>query len=153
LRLMDLYFAKLNTVNGRFNRLVVNVLYRLPFWLWLLAILVLTLIPVVHTQKDVFTVWDKVAHFFMYYVLTVLWMRFSQFFEPPIWRRQNARLAVFLMFWIALLNEVAQFYVPGRFFSWADLLANVIGIVSAAYIFHRSTQFKSSFYKRISFLW
>jgi VanZ family protein len=153
LRLMDLYFAKLNTVNGRFNRLVVNVLYRLPFWLWLLAILVLTLIPVVHTQKDVFTVWDKVAHFFMYYVLTVLWMRFSQFFEPPIWRRQNARLAVFLMFWIALLNEVAQFYVPGRFFSWADLLANVIGIVSAAYIFRRSTQFKSSFYKRISFLW
>jgi VanZ family protein len=150
---MDLYFAKLNTVNGRFNRLVVNVLYRLPFWLWLLAILVLTLIPVVHTQKDVFTVWDKVAHFFMYYVLTVLWMRFSQFFEPPIWRRQNARLAVFLMFWIALLNEVAQFYVPGRFFSWADLLANVIGIVSAAYIFRRSTQFKSSFYKRISFLW
>jgi VanZ family protein len=153
LRLMDLYFAKLNTVNGRFNRLVVNLLYRLPFWLWLLAILVLTLIPVVHTQKDVFTVWDKVAHFFMYYVLTVLWMRFSQFFEPPIWRRQNARLAVFLMFWIALLNEVAQFYVPGRFFSWADLLANVIGIVSAAYIFRRSTQFKSSFYKRISFLW
>jgi VanZ family protein len=150
---MDLYFAKLNTVNGRFNRLVVNLLYRLPFWLWLLAILVLTLIPVVHTQKDVFTVWDKVAHFFMYYVLTVLWMRFSQFFEPPIWRRQNARLAVFLMFWIALLNEVAQFYVPGRFFSWADLLANVIGIVSAAYIFRRSTQFKSSFYKRISFLW
>jgi hypothetical protein len=78
---------------------------------------------------------------------------FQSIFEPPIWRRQNARLAVFLMFWIALLNEVAQFYVPGRFFSWADLLANVIGIVSAAYIFRRSTQFKSSFYKRISFLW
>lgn len=36
-------------------------------------------------------------------------------------------LMVFVVF-VAIFSDVAQIYVPGRFFDWLDILANLMGV-------------------------
>jgi VanZ family protein len=80
---------------------------------------------------------DKVAHATAYAILAVLVCRASG--------ASGMRSLVLIGFSCAVygvLNEVHQAYVPGRYASWGDAVANAIGAFAAATLwprFRRST--------------
>ena len=79
----------------------------------------LSLLPKIEIPLE-FRESDKVAHFLAYLWLGVL--PFFAFSPPAALRR------ALLMAPLGISLEFAQMMVPGRFFSFGDMLANVAGI-------------------------
>ena len=92
---------------------------RLPFFLWLIVIIGVTSFPLgAMPEVRVFGM-DKLFHFFLFSVL-ILFLFFG-FGKKNRW---------FLFFFIlfAVIDELWQHYVPGRFVNIYDLISNVSGI-------------------------
>ena len=90
--------------------------------LWISSIILvvfLSLLPKLEIPLE-FRESDKVAHFLAY-----LWLGALPFFafSPPAALRR-----ALLMVPLGISLEFAQMMVPGRFFSFGDMLANVAGI-------------------------
>jgi hypothetical protein len=86
---------------------------------------------------------DKFVHFFIAGLLSLLFnlsLGGAKFRLGPAWI-QWGTLAVLV---VALLEECSQRYLPHRVFSWADIAANVAGIVCfgmlASALLRRSAQ-------------
>lgn len=97
------------------------------FWLVFLTIIVLSLVPVGHPE---FSPNDKINHLLGWGALGLLgWLGW-----PGRWR-------VLLLLWCASIAiEGAQGLTAYRFFSWADALANGVGLLIGlviANIWHR----------------
>lgn len=100
-----------------------------PSLIWSLGILVLSLIPGKELPEvHIFQV-DKLVHFFFFSVLMTLTsyglyklMAFKNFISPGTW------IALAYSLILGILIEIFQQYVPGRSFSYADMLANSIGV-------------------------
>ena len=78
---------------------------------------------------------DKIGHFVVFGLLGVAWVRCLDptAFGPVL----RLLLATLLTGLFGLLDELHQFHTPGRFFEWADLIADFAGAFawSAAYIY------------------
>jgi VanZ family protein len=99
----------------------------IPLGLYWLLIFILTSIPGKSMPK-ILGVSDKVKHFGAYFVLAFL-LSFAL-------RLQNkypfvAKYSLLFTFLITLLyglfDEIHQIYIPGRYFDWWDLVADVAG--------------------------
>ena len=91
-------------------------------WSRALAVMVLALMPIVpHIMPS--TGWDKSNHMLAFAVLAVL----------GLWAYPG-RMAVLLLGLLAYggLIEVLQSFTPDRFAEWADLLADVVGLLVGA---------------------
>jgi VanZ family protein len=98
---------------------------RLPFFLWLIVIIGVTAFPLgAMPEVQVFGM-DKFFHFFLFSVL-ILFLFFG-FGKKNWW---------FLFFFIvfAVIDELCQYYVPGRFVNIYDLVFNVSGIGIAYWV-------------------
>lgn len=95
-----------------------RTLIRAAFWLAALSVLVLSLLPVSTPLPS--TGWDKSNHVLGFAILAVL--------GSLGYRRRELRLAAGL-FAFGVLIEALQWLSGYRFAEWADLLADVIGIV------------------------
>jgi len=101
-------------------------------WLWLLAILYLSLKPQVEMPIS-FEYMDKLLHLGSYALAMIL----ITLAYPQI----NRYRSVALLFTYSLLIEIAQLFAINRYFEVADLVANLIGILLAIYLmkFTRAT--------------
>jgi VanZ family protein len=104
---------------------------------WSLIILVLSLVPGKELPEvHIFQV-DKLVHFFFFSVLMVLTSygiyKFN-FLKKTI--LGPVLVGFIYSFGLGILIEILQQYVPGRSFSYADMLANSIG-VGMGYVFFR----------------
>ncbi len=90
------------------------------FWLAALAVLLLSLLPVDAGGAPAQS--DKLVHVLMFFVLALLW----QLAYP---RRGIDWIGLGGLAAFGLLIECAQFLLPWRSFSLADLLADVAGIL------------------------
>jgi VanZ family protein len=90
------------------------------FWLYLLTLLVLSLVPTGQLPDGLANIWDKAQHALGYAVLAALGM-----WAYPAWPPLKMGLAL-LAFGASV--ELAQAATGWRFGEWADLLANGIGI-------------------------
>jgi len=101
--------------------------YQLPLFLWLLLIFSISAIPSVPAVKFPVSP-DKIAHFFIYFVLCMLSKRAFYNQEKWLWLREHSLLAA-LLFTVAYgaLDEVHQIYVPGRSADLYDALADALG--------------------------
>jgi VanZ family protein len=100
-------------------------------WLWGLVIGHCTLIFMMSAQQDLappqFPSSDKVAHFFVYGVLGILWARAAQA-SWPHWTFRLLLLSTMLFTGLyGVTDEWHQLYVPGRFSDRQDALADVCG--------------------------
>jgi VanZ family protein len=93
---------------------------KLLFWLYLITLLVLSLVPTGQLPDGLSSIWDKAQHALGYAVLVLLGMR-----AYPSWPllKMGAALLVF-----GGLVELAQAATGWRYGEWADLLADAVGI-------------------------
>ncbi len=80
---------------------------------------------------------DKLAHFGAYFVLCGLWILALSWKHPPLRVSRLLGLALLLTIGYGMLDEIHQLFVPNRFGSLADLLADALGALAAAGLLHR----------------
>ncbi len=98
---------------------------RLPFFLWLAGIIGVTSLPLtVIPEVEVFGM-DKLIHFFLFSVLVLFY--FLGF------ANKNRSFFLFI-FLFAVLSELTQYYVPGRFVSVYDFVFNLSGLGIAYWV-------------------
>ena len=98
---------------------------RLPFFLWLAGIIGVTSLPLtVIPEVEVFGM-DKLIHFFLFSVLVLFY--FLGF------ANKNRSFFLFI-FLFAVLSELTQYYVPGRFVSVYDFAFNLSGLGIAYWV-------------------
>jgi VanZ like family len=97
------------------------VCWRWAFWVCALAVLVLSLMPIVSHMPS--TGWDKSNHMLAFAVLIVLGLS-----------GYPGRMVLLLLGLLAYggLIEVLQSLTPDRFAEWADLLADALGLIVGA---------------------
>ena len=122
---------------------------------WMLLIIYSVLIFIFSSRPEVgigqyFYGQDKVMHFVVYGIHTffclltlgdnILSLKFIQYF-----------LALFLSVSYGIFNEIYQYFIPEREFSFGDILANSLGIITflfLVYIFQNKKQKKITFCTR-----
>jgi VanZ family protein len=92
---------------------------RLPFFLWLIGVIGVTSFPLnVIPEVKVFGM-DKLVHFFLFSVLVLFY--FLGFADKK-------RSFLYLIVLFAIISELSQHYVPGRFVSPYDFVFNLSGL-------------------------
>jgi len=99
----------------------------LPLGLYWLFIFILTSIPGKSIPKVLGGV-DKIKHFGAYFVLAFL-LSFALKMQNrfPIVSKNSVLFTFMITLFYGLIDEVHQIFIPGRYFDWMDLLADVIG--------------------------
>ena len=96
---------------------------------WCLALVVVFVLSIGDPSAVPSRINDKLAHFLVFLVLGIWalygWRQFH-------WSRRLAWLLVF--YGIAI--EIAQYFVPGRYFSIADWSMDILGVVTAVWLFN-----------------
>ena len=101
-------------------------LFKLIFWLTLCLVAVLSMLAV--PGQQIFQWQDKLSHLVVYMVL--FWLLIMAY--GKLWRLMS--LGVLLAFFGGLI-EVAQSFTGYRQAEWLDLLANIAGILVAAFFY------------------
>lgn len=98
-------------------------MYKPVFWLSLLGIFVLSLLPGEQLPTQVGQIWDKAQH-----ALGFLWLGLSGHLAYP--RCPLRVLAGVLMAGVAI--ELAQSVTPWRHADWQDWVADAVGTITAS---------------------
>ena len=103
------------------------------FFLSIILIFYLSLIPA--SELEFFSalsfIEDKIAHGVIFFYLAILGM-FCNF-------KINNQILMVIIFSFGLTIEIVHYFHPYRYFEWADLLANFLGIILAGAI-HKTLQ-------------
>ena len=119
-----------------------NMLIRFlwPTLVWTLFILILTLIPGSSLPSVSFFQIDKLVHIFFFSVLMILSSYSFNRLKGNRHFQLNYLLVAFLYcMCLGVLIEVLQLLVPGRDFSLADIIANMIG-AAIGYLIYKVLQ-------------
>jgi VanZ family protein len=100
----------------------VLLVLRVGWFLAMLSVTVLALMPVEHLQLPLFNWWDKAQHVLAFAVLTT-WALLA-------WPSMTVVVLVGMLAFGAFI-ELAQWWVGYRFADWADWLADVVGVCLA----------------------
>ena len=115
--------------------------YHLPVIALAIAIFILSSIPQLNPPDLGFEIQDKFYHFVFYAVFGYLMARsffllkFSQTFH-----RYYLVLAIVFSAVYGLSDEIHQYYVPGRFCSLGDFIADGLGAATGVFIYHYRSQ-------------
>jgi VanZ family protein len=98
---------------------------RLPFFLWLVGIIGVTSFPLnVIPEVEVLGM-DKLIHFFLFSALAL-------FYFLGFGNKKRSFFPLICLF--AIICELSQYYVPGRFVSIYDFIFNLSGLGIAYWV-------------------
>ena len=120
-----------------------NLFVTLPLFLWSATILVLTSLPAQEMPEINLWNWDKLAHCFVYLVLAVLVMRYLLEVRGYI-PAKALKLCIIIGAAFGGIDEVHQFFIPGRSCAWQDFIADFIGVLFGGYMAFRYFRRKQS---------
>lgn len=104
--------------------------WRGPLLLWSILLLYLTWSPEVEMPDLGFDAQDKAAHFAAFFLLAWLAVRNFSKYEIILLPRAVKQAALFSIVF-ALVDEIVQFWIPGRSFDPMDAVANLFGTMAA----------------------
>ena len=108
--------------------------YQLPAVLWAVLIFAVSSVPTLRTPYIGISFIDKIAHFFVFGIFGLLLARaFSNSAGWGIGRRAFSLALLFGVIWGGV-DEIHQAFVPGRFCSIGDFVADGMGVVVALLI-------------------
>ncbi|KAA3604078.1 MAG: VanZ family protein [Calditrichaeota bacterium] len=103
--------------------------FRLPVYLYLLLIFVMSSLKQVDIPQPDVPLWDKWIHFVEYAVLGFLLMR-NLTTESVQKLKENAVLVTFFFgTFYGASDEIHQYFVPGRYCDFMDFVADTLGIL------------------------
>jgi VanZ family protein len=105
-------------------------LYTTLFYLYALIVLTVSSIPDLKAPEPPNTLIgiDKIAHTLQYFIFALLYFLYRKSAKIP-----QKEILIELALWgmmISILDEVKQIPIPGRFFEWGDVVANLLGFFS-----------------------
>ena len=111
-----------------------HIKYKIPALLWAILLFLLSSLPGSSVPSIGFDYEDKIAHFVVYGIFGYfLAMAFARRENPGDFRRILIGLLLGLLY--ALSDEFHQSFVPGRFPSVSDLIADCVGLLSGGWVF------------------
>jgi len=105
--------------------------FKIAFFVWTVIIFTLTSIPKLQSPLHDSLNVDKLAHFTVYLIFAYLFMRMydkSQY-------NKKLKFITILAFIIPVFDELHQIPIPGRSFSYYDLLADFLGFLTVMIYF------------------
>lgn len=122
----------------------------LPFILYWIILLGLTSYPA--DGIPVFGIGDKFEHLFAYLVLSIFMQLTFHFQERYINLKKNhVYYTIVISVIYGILDELHQYYIPGRFCDILDLISNIIGtliaVVLVNYFINRGSDTKNLSYE------
>jgi len=105
-------------MNYKWNRVI--------FVIWALIIFTLTSYPKLTTGAPNIVGIDKAAHFVMYFVFALLFMRMRKDIDP----KPQLRYLLFLSVIVPIVDELHQIPISGRSFSIWDIAADFVGFIA-----------------------
>lgn len=104
--------------------------------IWCCFILLLTSYPKLAAPKlDLPVSPDKAAHFFMYLIFGILYIRMRK--SRMIEKKKVIREIILIMILIPLADEMHQIPIPGRMFSLWDVVADFLGLAASLFFIKR----------------
>lgn len=101
------------------------------FWVWMLFIFTLTSVPGNDLPEVQINYLDKVVHFCLYFLLAYFLL--LRFYSRDNLYRLTGIILAGLAF--AFIDELHQKWIPGRFSSLGDFLADGLGVIAAVILF------------------
>lgn len=105
--------------------------FKITFYVWTIILFTLTSIPKLHAPIDDSLNIDKLAHFTVYMIFAFLFMKMFGKKQYSSKLRLLSILAVF----IPIFDELHQIPIPGRSFSYYDILADFLGFLTVIIYF------------------
>jgi VanZ family protein len=103
--------------------------YHFPWQLMMILIFILSSIPGDRFPEIQFRFADKVAHFFVFGILGLLLARSIRITLNPFWKSKYIVWSILIGIFYGLIDEWHQMFIPGRYASMSDLIADLLGIV------------------------
>ncbi|MAG45381.1 MAG: hypothetical protein CMH63_01240 [Nanoarchaeota archaeon] len=103
--------------------------YWVPVYIWLIFIFYLSSQPTIPTSSyfaTIFSIGPHLQHIFIYAILALFIYRALTHTKTP-----SKFLVVFSTTFYGFLDEIHQYYVPGRTFDWFDIGMNFLGAILA----------------------
>ncbi len=100
-----------------------------PLIIYWIILAIATSVP---TQKfpELFETSDKIKHLVAYFLLAVLFSLFLHFQQKHKYLSKNYLAATILIIsFYGMIDEIHQYFIPGRYFDLLDWLANFIGTI------------------------
>ncbi len=105
--------------------------YRFLFYFWLVIIFILTSYPTLPPLHDKLVSFDKIGHFVIYSILAFFYMKKEQRNNISETFKKVLLLAIFL----PIIDELHQIPIPGRDFSFLDIIADYCEFLMIIIIF------------------
>ncbi|MDP8201372.1 MAG: VanZ family protein [Candidatus Tenebribacter burtonii] len=105
--------------------------FKIAFYIWTGIIFTLTSIPKLQSPiNDTLNI-DKLAHFTIYMIFAYLFMKM---FDTEQYTQKLKLLSILAVF-IPIFDELHQIPIPGRSFSYYDILADFLGFITVILYF------------------
>jgi len=111
-----------------------KALFRLLFWIWLIAVFIFSSIPNLDVpDKEIANLIrsDYLIHFFQYLILGFFFVIWQQI---KIKDYKNLLIGIIAGFIIGSVDEFHQVFIPGRAFNFIDLFLNISGFIVGLFI-------------------
>ena len=95
----------------------------------MIAIFILSSIPGDQFPEIQFKLADKIVHFFIFGILGLLLARSINNTVNPFWNDRYILWSVLIGIVYGLVDEWHQMYIPGRYTSLSDWIADFLGVV------------------------
>jgi VanZ family protein len=111
-----------------------RILYTSLVLYWVI-LLILTSVPTTSLPKVGIN--DKIQHFFAYFVLAVL-LNLSLYVQRKYQLLSNIKslLSLLIIIIYAIIDEVHQHFIPGRFCEFFDFAADILGGIAGVLLIH-----------------
>ena len=111
------------------NSIYKYIYYHFPWQLMMIFIFVLSSIPGDQCPEIQFKLEDKIAHFFVFGILALLLARSFRNTLNPLWKNRYILWSILIGMVYGLIDEWHQMYIPGRYTSLSDWIADLLGAV------------------------
>ena len=119
--------------------------YHLPAVAYATVIILMSSIPNLKAPEFRFLIFDKLAHFAEYAIFAFLTFRSFSHISRRIARGRAFLLSALFLSLFALLDELHQYFVPGRYSDVYDLIGDILGaLVVLAYLWMRPQRAKKT---------
>jgi VanZ family protein len=99
--------------------------------IWLTVVTIISIVPLERNILS-FPHTDKLLHFILYAITSLLFYTYLKESKSPLYRRNTVLFSIFYASAFGLLMEFAQHYASTREFSLIDAAFNALGAIAGA---------------------